>query len=1608
MSGTTDRDGGRQAASRGKVAAGARKTAAPRAGELTAQGRVTRALEMVNAGNHALIRATDEQQLLTDICQAAVQTGGYPLVWVGYARDDRGKTVRPVAVAGVHQDYVAQVKASWADNQRGRGPTGTAIRTGQTIVGGDAASDPRMAPWRAAAARHGLHSSIAIPLNLDGKAFGALMVYAAELNAFDARESELLSNFAADLAYGVGVLRGRLAQQTAEAEIRRSAERYARSTHALQQSQEKFRNLVENSPDWIWEVDSKGAFTYSSPRAREFVDREPEDLIGRAFLDFMAPGEAARIGAVFRDVSERKASFSLLEQRMVGRSGREVIVEASGVPILNADGSLKGIQGMARDVTEARRLAHEASLQAAITSAIQETFPDGVLLVDERGRIRSFNRRFAELWKLLPEDIARGLDAPILRTVTSRMADPEAFLSRVNELYRNVDATSQDELVLRDGRTFDRYSAPVKLASGEYIGRVWFFRDITERKQAENNLSEARAALMEAQSVGQVGSWRFDIVHDRTDWSDECYRIYGVDRATFIGTFDRYLARVHPEDRDAFGAAYGQSLKDHIPVVLDQRIVLDDGTVRNVELRWQVYCDVDGAPQRLSGTVQDITARKASETALREERDFSAAVIDGTPGIYFVLDASGKNVRFNANLPNVLGLSAEKLMETSVLAVIQPGDRERVLAKLGEVVEHGEAEIELDVPNRKTGAVRSFHIWARRIRVAGKAGTLGVGVDVTEARAAEAARARLAAIVESSRDAIIGKALDGTITSWNLAAERMYGYGADEAVGQSIDLIVSQSRRNESEDILSTIARGERVEQYETERIRKDGTLIPVSVTVSPVRDAAGKVVGASSISRDITQQKQDAAALAYGDRLLHAVTHGTAALIDGATFESGMENALQIVGEAMGVDRVIVLREAPGQNPPLVLQHLWQAQDIGVRLDEAAFSRLTMPPAAARAWRDGLAEGKPVITQLASSRRPVRAVMEQIQNKSTLQIAIRVGGELWGNIGVDACKAERTWTASEIETLTIFAESIGSFIAHNHIQVELEQSEERFRVVSATAQDAIVMINSQGCISYWNQAAERILGYSAEEAVGKDIHDWLAPARFRQKAHEGMRAFAATGQGDAVGRNLELAAIRKDGVEIAIELSLASARLDDEWRAVGVLRDITERKQAEAKIVDMARNDSLTGLANRRAFVDELLQSISGAHRGGRGFAVFYLDLDHFKDINDTLGHPIGDQLLQAVAERLRRCIRGNDSIARFGGDEFAVIGADIDDATDAAILADKILKAIREPFAVGGNEIRSGTSVGIAMYGADSEDAETLLSYADLALYRAKSDGRGTYRFFTDAMDVEVRTRVTLGSELRMAIGAGQLFLAYQPQVDVETRRLVGLEALVRWNHPDRGVLGPGEFIHTAERTGLIVALGQWVVREACRQIRVWLDAGLEPPLVAVNLSGLQFKTPLELEKGIESALTENDLTPQRLELELTETVLMEASREHNDLLIRLRKRGLRLAIDDFGTGYSSLGYLQKFPVDRIKIAQDFMPNLGQVNGNIAIMKAIVSIARALKIDVIAEGVETEEQLQLLRTLGCRQVQGYYFSQPVTAEAIEPILRAGVIRGAPASSPT
>jgi len=496
--------------------------------------------------------------------------------------------------------------------------------------------------------------------------------------------------------------------------------------------------------------------------------------------------------------------------------------------------------------------------------------------------------------------------------------------------------------------------------------------------------------------------------------------------------------------------------------------------------------------------------------------------------------------------------------------------------------------------------------------------------------------------------------------------------------------------------------------------------------------------------------------------------------------------------------------------------------------------------------------------------------------------------------------------------------------------------------------------------------------------------------------------AMARVLEKDAQGASIEYHMRTGSGARRWVENRYVPVR-DKEGRLVeieGIVIDITERKAAEEQIARVARTDGLTGLANRSTFTDRLHQAYAAAQRGAVPFAIHYIDLDHFKAVNDTLGHPVGDLLLCDVAQRLRSCTRETDLIARLGGDEFAILQGEMGEPTNAGALAAKIQRALALPYLLNGNEVHISASIGICPYVGGSAGPDAMVIQADLALYRSKDEGRNQYHFHSENLDQEVLDRVTLGEELRQAIEHDELELYYQPQVELSSGKIVGMEALVRWNHPLRGLLSAGVFVPIAEKTGSIVALGRWVLNQACKQMSLWHDQDMAPPIVAINLSLGQLKNGSELIRDVVKALEIWGLEPSNLEFDVTEATLAQMTWTHNDVLPRLRVLGVRIAIDDFGTEYSSFEYLRAYRVNHLKIAQSMLQSAVDDPASATTVRSIINLAREAHIGIIVEGVETEAQRAFLNSTGSTTLaQGYYFSEAVVVADANNLLRIGTI---------
>lgn len=582
----------------------------------------------------------------------------------------------------------------------------------------------------------------------------------------------------------------------------------------------------------------------------------------------------------------------------------------------------------------------------------------------------------------------------------------------------------------------------------------------------------------------------------------------------------------------------------------------------------------------------------------------------------------------------------------------------------------------------------------------------------------------------------------------------------------------------------------------------------------------------------------------------------------------------------------------------------------------------------------------------------------------------------------------------------SLVPQALRNIIQRKQVEEALFVERERSRVTLESIGDGVLSTDVAGNVTYMNAEAERMTGWSRDEAQSRPIAEvfHLINSETRQPARNPVEMVIAHGKSLALHANSAL--VRRDGYESPIEDSVAPIfdRNGDITGVVVTFHDVSEARAMAQKMAHLAQHDYLTGLPNRLLLNDRLTQAISYAKRHNTQLAVLFLDLDNFKHINDSLGHVVGDKLLESVASRLVSQVRHSDTVSRLGGDEFVVLVLEDTLAEHSTVTAEKILHALSSPHHLAGTELHITTSIGISTYPSDGDDADALVKNADAAMYHAKKNGKNNYQFFDSQMNALAVERQATEVELRRAIAGNELLVYYQPKVDLVSGTVTGAEALVRWVHPDKGIIFPEAFIPIAEDSGLIVAIGKFVLLEACRQAKAWRDQGMQSFTIAVNVSALEFRSPGFVE-NLRNVLNETGLDARFLQLELTESVLMRNVQSSIAVLHELKHVGVQLAIDDFGTGYSSLSYLNQFPIDVLKIDQSFVQSISSNDGNGVIVNAVISMGSSLGQRVVAEGVETPAQLSFLHAHHCTEGQGYLFSAPVSADDFTRLLRTGTV---------
>jgi diguanylate cyclase (GGDEF)-like protein/PAS domain S-box-containing protein len=913
------------------------------------------------------------------------------------------------------------------------------------------------------------------------------------------------------------------------------------------------------------------------------------------------------------------------------------------------------------------------------------------------------------------------------------------------------------------------------------------------------------------------------------------------------------------------------------------------------------------------------------------------------------------------------GYSREEFLAMRITDIRPEADVPRLLEQLA--VARGDSTPAQVRHRRKDGTLIDVEIRAHELRFDGRRAMVVVAQDITEQkRAAEALRQgeeRYRTLVELSPDAILIHS-QGMVVFANSAGVKLLGATSSvEIIGRStIDFVHPDSRPSVTAR-MRRLDRGESVPFVEEKFIRLDGRAIHVEAGAVPFtfHDAPAVQV----VIRDVSERKRAEALQAA----LYRIAELTTSVEDMPAFYRTLHG---VVSELMYAEN-FYLALVDEETARLKFEYFVD------EVDDA-------PPA--------LKPGKTLTEYVLRTGEPllvnpaVQAALEdqgQVElvgaaSLDWLGVPLKRGDQAFGVIVVQSYEETARYTETDRDILTFVSQHVATALDRKRAADALRASEARFRTLAETAPCAIVIYQGDQ-FRYVNRAAASITGYERGQLTGKEFWDHVHPDfqhLVRGKGRPRQRGVEAPGRHEFKIR-------RRDGEERWLDFSAGVIEFGGRPAVLGIAFDVTQRKRAEEQIKELAYHDALTGLPNRLLFNDRLAVAVAQAHRSASRLAILFLDLDRFKVINDSLGHSLGDRLLKEVAERLQAGVRHGDTVARLGGDEFILLLPGIGRAEDAAKVAEKILESLKLPVRIEDRELVVTASIGISLYPEDGFDVESLIKNADTAMYRAKEQGRDNFQLYTHAMNETAVERLGLENSLRKALPGGQLVLHYQPLLDLTTGRVHGVEALLRWNHPDRGLVLPHEFLNLAEITSLIVPMGPWTLRTACARARAWQEQGHPTLTVAVNLSARQFQQP-DLVTQVKRALDDTGLPPSSLDLEITETHAMQNAETTIMTLRELKRLGVRISIDDFGIGYSSLSYLKRLPIDTLKIDQSFVRDITTDPDDAAIATAVIALAHTLKLQVVAEGVETQEQLEFLAARHCDRMQGYLFSRPLSAD--------------------
>jgi diguanylate cyclase (GGDEF)-like protein/PAS domain S-box-containing protein len=1147
------------------------------------------------------------------------------------------------------------------------------------------------------------------------------------------------------------------------------------------------------------------------------------------------------------------------------------------------------------------------------------------IVIHEQGVVLDCNQAFLEMFGYRREEI--------LGKSADRLATPETWQTILRNISQGYERPYEGTGVRKDGSTF-----PCQLHGKPYDQqgrrlRVATFRDLTELRAAEDARRLSEEAYRTLVHNVQVGIYRSEprLPGRLLQANPAMAAMFGYDSVDEFLTVRPDDLYAEPTDRRRFMAELGAQ-----------------GAVANRELRMRrrdggefwgsctatLQRDHYGEPLMVDGVVEDVSRRKQVEDELRASEQRFRSLSQNAPDIIYTLDMEGAFSYVNPAWRRLLGHPESLVLGRHFVSFARPEDQREFRRIFRRIRDSKETVHTVRQLVHQDGTPRYFSMsGAPNLDPEGRVvGMVGMLKDITERTKAEMAlkesEQRHRSALDGAPDPVVIYDLEGRVRYLNPAFTQTFGWQPAELLGQKVDFVPADEQA-QTAGLIQRVLDGDTCLDLETRRYTRHRDIVEVSISAARYHWGDQGPHGIIVTLRDITERKlaqkalmRSEASLARAQKMAHLGNWELDLASGEITCSREVYNIYGIAEPDRPVTREDFMRAVHPEDRGYVAERLQAALDSG--------GHLSME------HRVILQDGRQrILHQLA-------------------EVSCDAGG-----------RPERLVGA--VQDIT-----------------ERRQSEEHMRLLARVFEntvEGILVTDAQGVILMVNPAFTSITGYQESEAVGRSPA-FLSSGRHSREFYRKMWASLAE-KGHWQGEIWN----RRKNREAFPEWLTITALSDHQGRTthyVGVFHDITEVKRSEARITHQAYHDALTGLPNRALFNDRLQMALHHAQRNQLGLGVLFMDLDNFKNINDSLGHAMGDRLLQSVAKRLSRWVREEDTVARLGGDEFIMLLQSIEDPDYAVHVAQRILESIAAPFRVGDQELYITASLGITLFPHDGRDLETLVSNADMAMYRAKEGGRNSYKLFTPAMNAQVVQRMALESALRGALQRQEFEVYYQPKVDLASGEVVGVEALLRWNRPGVGLVSPDEFIPVAEETGLIVPMGEWVLRAACAQARRWQEEGHPGLQVAVNLSPRQFQQR-NLVSTVQAILAETGLEPWHLELEITENVVMQSVEEAIVTLRQLSNLGVQLSMDDFGRGYSSLYYLKRFPMNALKIDRSFVRDIVHDADDASIVDTIISMSRSLNLKVVAEGVETQEQLAFLREHRCDLMQGFLFSHPL-----------------------